>query len=59
MYYYLIDDTMEIRETKTRFSQNDQFTRLLSRTRLPKNIDKRPGYFACKKIQKVIKHLLF
>lgn len=49
MYYYLIDDTVEIRETKTRFSQNDQFTRLLSRTRLSKNTDNRPGYFTYKK----------
>lgn len=37
IYYYLIDDTVEIRQIKKSRGYNDQFSRLLSRTRLPKN----------------------
>lgn len=43
IYYYLIDDTVEIRESPTRFSQNELFKRLLRRTKLPKNYDCGPG----------------
>lgn len=37
VHYYLIDDTVEIMQIKNKFKQNEPFTRLLRRTRLPKN----------------------
>ncbi len=37
IYYYLIDDTVEVRQFKVRNIYHGQFSRLLRRTRLPKN----------------------